>query len=138
METRRLPRSCLPRALNVAFVLLLALGLSKWTPVVESGAIPKAETKPHKPIDIKLSDEKHFDEAHEHNAGISLAGRRDFAGRFCNCIYVAVFNVGLQLCVSKLLLKIVTFKRDRSWSVLFHILPRKKMYLPSVCSSLKR
>jgi len=54
--------------LNVVFVLLFALGLSKWTPVVESGAIPKAETKPHKPIDIKLSDEKHFDEAHEHNA----------------------------------------------------------------------
>jgi len=55
-----------PRALNIAFFTLLALGALSLSPVY-SGAIPKSANEPHKPIDIKLSKEEHFDKEKEHN-----------------------------------------------------------------------
>jgi len=60
------PCHVIPRAQNVAFLILLALGISNLTPV-HSGAIPKTANEPHKPIDIKLSKEEHFDKHQEHN-----------------------------------------------------------------------
>ena len=57
-----------PRALNIALFTVLALGAWSISPV-HGGAIPKSANEPHKPIDIKLSKEEHFDKDKEHNPG---------------------------------------------------------------------
>lgn len=52
-----------PMALNCMILLFLALS----TPS-EGGAIPKVKpNEPHKPVEVKLSDEVHFDKNEEHN-----------------------------------------------------------------------
>ena len=71
-----------PRALNIAFFTLLALGAWSLSPVY-GGAIPKSANEPHKPVDIKLSKEEHFDKEKEHNPG---SPSEDICGFYDNLI----------------------------------------------------
>lgn len=66
MSCQRLPSQASLRALNLACLLLIALGVSNFSSI-DGGAIPKTAQEPHKPIDRKLSDQVHFDKEQEHN-----------------------------------------------------------------------
>jgi len=66
MSCQRLPSQPSLRALNLACLLLIALGVSNFSSI-DAGAIPKTAQEPHKPIDRKLSEQVHFDKEQEHN-----------------------------------------------------------------------
>ena len=68
MSCQRLPSQPSLRALNLACLLLIALGVSNFSSI-DAGAIPKTAQEPHKPIDRKLSEQVHFDKEQEHNEG---------------------------------------------------------------------
>ena len=66
----RVASQVFPRALNFACLAILFFAVTNLS-LSKGGAIPKPKpsNEPHKPVDVKLSDEVHFDKNQEHNDG---------------------------------------------------------------------
>jgi len=64
----RVASQVFPRALNFACLAILFFAVTNLS-LSKGGAIPKPKpsNEPHKPVDVKLSDEVHFDKNQEHN-----------------------------------------------------------------------